>query len=174
MNAKKTMMICVAMVTIAAMIACRNQQTNEPLPPPCGCDFYTGNLLFVLDTNSHKGYCHVAITECDDTILYIYEVSTSSKVVKRPFEEWATEWHHKFDTTYAFPDYVHFYAMEEPYDTTTLLTQLSDKMTKGSENINDMLLLHQCYLNPNGTPVFEASDTSLTQMAHTSKRFHLE
>lgn len=171
---KKIMLVCAMLFALATMIACKNQLTYEPLPPPCGCDFYTGNLLFVLDTNSLEGYCHVALTECDDTILYIYEVGPSSRVVKRPFDEWGTEWYHKFDTTYGFPGYVHFYAMEEPYDTTALLTRLLELMSNGSENLNDMSLLRQCYFHPDGTPVFDASDTSITQMADTSKMFHFK
>ena len=170
----KILVVFAAMVALAAMTACKNQQTYELLPPPCGCDFYTGNLLFVVDTNSLEGYCHVAITECDDTTLYIYEVCSSSKVARRPFEEWATEWYHKFDTTYAFCGYVHFYEMKEPYDTTALLSRLSELIRNGSENINDMSLLRQCYLNPDGTPVFDAGETCLTQMADTSKMFRFK
>ena len=169
---KKTLMLCVVTVAMVVMTACKNQQNYWLLPEPCECDFCTGNLLFVLDTNSLEGYCHVAITECDDTTLYIYEVYSPSKVAKRPFEEWATEWYYKFDTTYGFPKYVHFYAMEEPYDTTTLLTRLSELMSNGVENINDVSLLRQCYLKSDGTPLFDASYTCLTQMADTSKMFH--
>ena len=171
---KRIMMICAAMVALASMTACSNQQTYEPLPPLCGCDFSTGDLLFVLDTNSLEGYCHVAIAECDDTTLYIYEVCSTSRVVKRPFEEWATEWYHKFDTTYGFPSYVHYYAMVEPSDTTALIARLLELMSNGSENLNDMSLLRQCYFYPDGTPVFEASDTSLKQMADTSKMFRFK
>ena len=168
----KVLMLCAAMVVIATMTGCKSQQCYGPLPEPCGCLFYTGSLLFVLDTNSHDGYCHVGITECDDTTLYIYEICSSSKVARRPFEEWATEWYHKFDTTYGFTSYVHYYAMEEQFDTTELLTRLSELMTNGSENINNISLLQHCYLNSDGTPVFDASYSCLTQMADTSKMFH--
>ena len=169
---KKVFLVCAALLAVAATTGCKNQQTYELLPPLCGCDFYTGNILFVLDTNSLKGYCHVAITECDDTTLYVYETNTESKVVKRPFEEWAIEWYLKFVTTYGFPGYVHFYAMEEPYDTTALLKRLSQLTNSVPDSINDESLLRQCFFYTDGTPVFDARYTSLTQMADTSKMFH--
>lgn len=169
---KKVSLLGAMVCALGMMTTCKNQHSYELLAPPCGCDFCTGNLLFVVDTNKLEGYCHVAITECDDTTLYIYEVSTSSKVVKRPYEEWATEWYYKFDTTYGFPGYVHFYMMEEPYDTTALLTLLLELTRNNSYNINDVSLLRQCYLNLDGTPVFDGNNTCLTLMADTSKMFH--
>lgn len=160
---KKIVFITAGLLTLAA---CNN---NPELPASCGCDFETGNLLLVVDTNGQEGFCHVAITECDDNIVYVYDLCPDSKVVKRKFEEWELEWFLKFDTNYGFTSYVKYYQMDEPYDTTALLARLSSLTSADAKHFNDVSLLHHCFTYTDGSPVFDAGDTNLTQMANSRK-----
>lgn len=155
-------------ICLSVMVSCKSLQRNEPIPN-FYCDFETGNLLFVLDTNTLSGYCHVAITECIDTTLYVYDIGPSMQLEKHQFEEWVTEWYLKFDTAYAFPGYVHYFALKEPLDIAGLQTRLSEYTSPGAPKVDDITLLRHCFFTNDGKHVFGINDTSLNQIANSAK-----
>lgn len=169
---KKSLAIYAALFTLAITTACHNFQL--PNIHVCSDGFETGNLLFVTDTAGNEGYCHIGITECADSVSFVYELNPRHELVRIPFKEFANEWYHKFDTNYAFPGYVHFFYIDTIFDTTALLNNLSKHLDFPADSTNELSLLLDCFLTPDGKPVFNINDTTLTALAKSPFLCHFK
>ena len=164
-------MILVAVLALVAVTGCGNQQLSYDVSPECSDGFQMGNLLFVFDTAGGEGFCHVAITECDckcncDSVgSYVYEVNPRQGVVRIPFTEFAEEWYNKFDTTYGFTSYVWYYWIDAVFDTQALLNNLSYYMERPIDSVDGLSMVYDCFVSPQGKPIFSSSDTTLTLLA---------
>ena len=117
---------------LSAFTACRQ---TIPSPPPC--DFETGDLIFIHDTTGmghaiqsatawdslQPAFTHVAITQCTDSGVYVFDATPSLGVARRTLRDFCLSF---YDTNsdYGFTSMAKYYSVEVPYDTATLLKRL--------------------------------------------------